>query len=98
MSDYEALRQFVRSVSDETQQQAYLLAGCVDQMEQLAASFNALTKATQDPAARETGASFHFAQKQLLLAARALLEAAKAGYGWCGDAPAELKLVLKRRR
>lgn len=98
MSDYAELQQFVGAVSDEAQQDAYLLANCADNIERLAASFNRLTEATRDPSAKTVGTSFQSAQKQLLVAAKALVEAAKAGFTWSGESQAELKLVLRRRR
>ena len=94
MSDYAELQQFVGAVSDEAQQDAYLLTNCADNIERL---FR-LTEATRDPSAKTVGVSFRTAQKQLLIAAKALIEAAKAGYTWSGDSQAELKLVLRRRR
>lgn len=98
MSDYEELQQFVKALSDDAQQNSYVLANCADNVERLVASFDRLTEATRDPSAKTVGVSFRTAQKQLLIAARALIEAAKAGYTWSGDSQAELKLVLRRRR
>lgn len=98
MSDYAELQQFVGAVSDEAQQDAYFLANCADNIERLVASFNRLTEATRDPSAKTVGTSFQSAQKQLLVAAKALVEAAKAGFTWSGESQAELKLVLRRRR
>lgn len=98
MSDYAELQQFVGAVSDEAQQDAYLLTNCADNIERLVASFDRLTEASRDPSAKTVGVSFRTAQKQLLIAAKALIEAAKAGYTWSGDSQAELKLVLRRRR
>lgn len=95
---YAELQQFVGAVSDEAQQDAYLLTNCADNIERLVASFDRLTEATRDPSAKTVGVSFRTAQKQLLIAAKALIEAAKAGYTWSGDSQAELKLVLRRRR
>ena len=98
MSDYAELQQFVGAVSDEAQQDAYLLANCADNIERLAALFDRLTEATRDPSAKTVGTSFQSAQKQLLVAAKALVEAAKAGFTWSGESQPELKLVLRRRR
>lgn len=98
MSDYAELQQFVGGVSDDAQQNAYILKNCADNVERLVASFDRLTEATRDPSAKTVGASFRSAQKQLLIAAKALLEAAEAGYTWSGDSQAELKLVLRRSR
>ena len=44
MSDYAELQQFVGAVSDEAQQDAYLLTNCADNIERLVASFDRLTK------------------------------------------------------
>ena len=60
--------------------------------------FVRFTETTRDPSAKAVGASFRSAQKQLLIAAKAFLEATEAGYTWSGDSQAELKLVLGRRR
>lgn len=98
MSDYAELQQFVGSISYDAQQNAYILKNCADSVERLAVSFDRLTEATRDPSAKTVGASFRSAQKQLLIAAKALLEAAEAGYAWSGESQAELKLVLRRRR
>lgn len=98
MSDYEKLQQLVKVVSGNTQQNAYALANGADHIEELSVLFISLTEATRDPSAKAVTASFFSAQKQMLIAAKALLEAAKAGYAWCGDAPVELNLVLKRKR
>ena len=98
MSDYEELKQSVRVIADNTKQNACMLVNCADSIERLVASFNRLTEATRDSNAKNVGASFRSAQKQLLIAAKALLEAAKAGYTWSGDSQDVLKLVLKRRR
>ena len=98
MSDFTELQQFVGGLSDDAQQNAYILKNCADNVGRLVASFDRLTEATRDPSAKTVGVSFRSAQKQLLIAAKSLLEAAEAGYTWSGDSQAESKLVLRRRR
>ena len=43
MSDYEELQQFVKALSDDAQQNSYVLANCADNVERLVASFDRLT-------------------------------------------------------
>ena len=42
MSDYEELQQFVKALSDDAQQNSYVLANCADNVERLVASFDRL--------------------------------------------------------
>lgn len=98
MSDYTELLQYVRSLSDDAQKNAYILKNQADNVEHHVAIFDKLTESTRDSAAMVVGTAFRTAQKQLLVASRALLEVANAGYTWGSDSQPELKLVLFRRR
>ena len=95
MSEYSELQQYVASLAANAQQSAEGIVAYSRRIEKSAALFDRLTATTNDRSAAEVGANFRDAQKQLLLAARALLEAAKAGGEWCGDSGPVKKLVLK---
>lgn len=97
MSTYEELQQFVATIASDAKSRAFDLVNCADNIEKYAAAFQRLTATTQGDSAKTVGDSFHTAQKQVLFAANALLEAAQAGYEWSGSSEPELKLVLKPR-
>lgn len=97
MSRYEELKQFVAALSGDTYKNAEDLVKCADNVKTCAAMFERLTATTQGNSAKAVGQAFQEAEKQLLIAARFLVEAAKAGYDWSEGFSPELNLVLKPR-
>lgn len=97
MSSYEELQQFVAAIASDAKSRVFDLINCADNIEKCAAAFQKLTATTQGNSAKTVEYSFHTAQKQMLLAANALLEAAQVGNEWSGTSEPELKLVLKPR-
>ncbi len=97
MSTYEELQQFVAAIASEAQNNAVGLVTCADNIEKYSAEFARLTATSQGSSAKTVESLFRAAQKQILLAANALIEAAKAGGEWSGSSVPELKLVLKPR-
>jgi len=98
MSAYEDLRQFVAVIADDAQEKASELVNCAESIEKCVVMFDRLTATTNGNSAKTVESSFLAAQKHILIAANALLEAAKAGSEWCGSSVPELKLVLKPKR
>lgn len=97
MSTYKELQQFVAAIASDAQSSAVGLVSCADNIEKYSAEFARLTATSQGSSAKTVETSFRAAQKQILFAANALIEAAKAGCEWSGASVPELKLVLKPR-
>lgn len=94
MSQYEELVQIVESISTDSETKSYEILQYAESLGRFVQSFSAVVIGTQDPSANIVRSSFMEAQKELYKAAKATLEAAQAGYNWCGDAPKEL--ILKK--
>lgn len=94
MSRYEELVQIVEIISSDSETRSYEILQYVESLGRFVQKFSAVVNGTQDPSAKIVYCSFVEAQKELYKAAKATLEAAKAGYDWCGDSPKEL--VLKK--
>lgn len=94
MSQYEELVQIVEMISSESEMKSYEILQYAESLGRFVQNFSAVVNGTQDPSAKIVYSSFLEAQKELYKAAKATLEAAKAGYDWCGDSPKEL--VLKK--
>ena len=92
MSTYGELVQLVSGISEETFQCAEMLVALSNQAKERAALFARLTATTGDRSADEVKASFNEANRQILIAARALMEAGKTGSEWCGNAQPQLTL------
>jgi len=97
MSSYDELRQFVAYIAEEAQNNAVNLVGCAENVEKTSAVFSRITTSTHDNTAKTVEASFRIAQKHILIAANALIEASKAGCAWSGLSEPKLELVLKPR-
>ena len=95
MSKYEELLQIVEIISSDTENSGYQLLQYTESIGRFIASFSNLVNGTNDSSAKAVVASFSNAQKELYMATKSLLEAAKAGNDWCGaDSP---KLQLTKR-
>lgn len=96
MSAYEELVGFVSTISSDAAEVSEQLAALSENIGKHAKSFDALTSSTRDGSAQVVAASFHQAQRSVLEAARALLEAAKTGNEWCGGSQ-PVKVLVKKR-
>ena len=96
MSQYEEIVQVVESIASDSETKSYELIQYAEGLRRFIANFSAAVNGTNDPSAREVSAAFLAAQKELYKAARASIEAAQAGYDWCGDT--QKTLVLKKVR
>lgn len=94
MSQYEELVQIVEGISADSETKSYEIFQYAESLGHFVQSFSAVVNGTQDSSANTVRSLFMEAQKELYKAAKATLEAAQAGYDWCGDAPKEL--VLKK--
>lgn len=91
------MQQYVASIAGEAQNSAFYLKACADDMEKCVVLFSKLTSSTNIYSAKTVEASFRTAQKQLLIAVKALVEASKAGSEWSGVSDAQPRLILKPR-
>ena len=98
MSAYEELWQFVAVIAYDAQSKAAELVNYAVSIDNCVVIFNRLTSTSSGNTAKTVDSSLLEAQKQILIAANALFEAAKAGSEWCGSSVPELKLVLKPKR
>lgn len=96
MSREEEVKQFVRSVADDSAEKAYEISQWAEVLGRFRASFSSVVNGTNDISAKEVCDSFLGAQKELNKAAKAYAETAKAGYDWCGDN--QKTLVFKKVR
>lgn len=96
MSQYEEVVQVVESIANDSETKSYELIQYAEGLGRFIANFSAAVNGTNDPSAKEVCAAFLSAQKELYKAAKASLEAAQAGYDWCGDT--QKTLVLKKVR
>ena len=96
MSQYEKVVQIVESIAGDSETKSYELIQYAESLGRFIASFSSITNGTNDPAAKNVCVAFTTAQKELYKAAKASIEAAKAGYDWCGDT--SKTLVLKKVR
>lgn len=96
MSQYEEVVQVVESIANDSETKSYELIQYAEGLARFIANFSAAVNGTNDPSAKEVRAAFLSAQKELYKAAKASLEAAQAGYDWCGDT--QKTLVLKKVR
>lgn len=96
MSQYEEIVQVVESIASDSETKSYELIQYAEGLGRFIANFSAVVNGTNDPSAREVCASFLAAQKELYKAAKESIEAAQAGYDWCGDT--QKTLVLKKVR
>ena len=95
-SQYEEVVQIVESIAGDSETKSYELIKYAESLGRFIASFSSITNGTNDPVDRNVCASFTTAQKELYKAAKASIEAAKAGYDWGGNA--SKNLVLKKVR
>ena len=98
MSSYEELQQLVSDIAGEAQDGAFNLMACAGDIEKCVTMFSKLTSSTKLNSAKTVEASFYIAHKQLLIAAKALAEASRAGFEWSGESIPQKKLVLTRKR
>ena len=96
MSQYGEVVQVVESIANESETKSYELIKYAKGVECFIANFSATVNGTNDPSAKAVCAAFLSAQKELYKAAKASIEAAQAGYDWCGDT--QKTLVLKKVR
>lgn len=96
MSQYEEIVQVVEYISNDSETKSYEIFQYAESLGRFLQSFTALVSGTNDPSARTVCDAFLAAQKNLYIASKATMEAAQAGYEWCGDSPKEL--VLKKVR
>lgn len=96
MSHYEELVQVVESIAGDSETKSYEFIQYAEGLGRFIANFTAAVNGTNDPSAREVSSAFITAQKELYKAAKACIEAAQAGYDWCGDT--QKTLVLKKVR
>lgn len=97
MSAYEELQQYVAAMSEQSFQQADMLMQLTDQIKACAVYFENLTATTRDGSASTVKACFSEANRQLLIAARVLWDAGKAGSDWCGLSQPTLTLTRRKR-
>lgn len=95
-SKYEEVVQIVESIAGGSETKSYELIQYAGSLGRFIASFSSITNGTNDPVAKNVCVAFTAAQKELYKAAKASIEAAKAGYDWCGNA--SKNLVLKKVR
>lgn len=96
MSQYEELVQVIRSISNNSETKSYELIQYAESIGRFIASFSSVVNGTNDSSAKDVYTAFLSAQKELYKAAKASIEAARAGYDWCGDT--QKTLVLKKVR
>lgn len=96
MSQYEELVQVIQSISNDSEIKSYELIQYAEGLGRFIANFSVAVNGTNDSSARDVYAAFLSAQKELYKAAKASMEAAQAGYDWCGDT--QKTLVLKKVR
>lgn len=94
MSQYKEVIQVVKSIASDSERRSYVLAQYAEEIGRFRANFSAAVNGTNDSSAREVCAAFLATQKELCKAAKASVEAAQAGYDWCGDT--QKKHVLKK--
>lgn len=94
MSRYEEIVQVVEKIASDSEIKSYEIIRYAEGLERFRANFSAVVNGTNDPSAREVCTAFLVAQKELYKAAKASVEAAQAGYDWCGGT--EKKHVLKK--
>ena len=97
MNQYEELVQIVESISSDSEMKSYEILQYAESLGCFVQSFSAVVNGTQDTSANVVRSSFMEAQKNLYKAAKATLEAAQAGYDWCGGSQKELVLKKVRR-
>lgn len=96
MSQYEELVQVIRNISNNSETKSYELIQYAENIGRFIASFSSVVNGTNDWSAKDVYTAFLSAQKELYKAAKASMEAAQAGYDWCGDT--QKTLVLKKVR
>lgn len=96
MSQYEEIVQVVESIANDSETKSYELIRYAEGLGRFIANFSATVNGTNDSSAKDVYAAFLSAQKELYKAAKASMEAAQAGYDWCGDT--QKTLVLKKVR
>lgn len=96
MSQYEELVQVIRSISNNSETKSYELIQYAESIARFIASFSSVVNGTNDSSAKDVYNAFLSAQKDLYKAAKTSVEAAQAGYNWCGDT--QKILVLKKIR
>ena len=96
MSQYEEVVLVVESIASDSETKSYELIQYAEGLGRFIANFSATVNGTNDPSVREVCADFLSAQRELYKAAKASIEAAQAGYDWCGDT--QKTLVLKKVR
>ena len=95
MSSFEELQQYVAGIATDAQSRAVELTAYSNVIQKYVELFSSLTATTQGSSARIVHSSFLAAEKDVLKAAQALLEASKAGMEWSGASQPVLKRVLK---
>lgn len=98
MSTYKELQLLVADVAASSQSTALHLRNLSKDIEKYATSFDKLTSTTQGNSAKTVEIAFLKAEKDLVLAANALIAAANAGFEWSDSSPKEQVKVRTRSR
>ena len=96
MSQYEEVVQVVEGIAGDAETKSYALIQYAESLGRFIASFSSVVSGTNVSSAKDVYTAFLSAQKELYKAAKASIEAARAGYEWCGDT--QKTLVLKKVR
>ena len=85
----------VASIAADSEVKGYELSQYAENIGQFIANFSVAVNGTSDAHAKQVCDLFRGAQKNLYIAAKISLEAAKVGNDWCGTSPQH---VLKKVR
>ena len=96
MSQYEEIVQVVENISDSSEMTNYKLLQYAEGLGHFLQNFTVVVNGTNDLSAKTVCTAFLRAQRCLYEAAKETMEAAQAGYDWCGATSKEL--VLKKVR